>query len=58
MITCKWSLFFRINALFYSIKINNKVTQVGMQLIDDKLQSVGLSIKASRKRVLTSIYIK
>lgn len=58
MITCKWSLFFRIIALFYSIKINNKVTQVGMQLIDDKLQSVGLSIKASRKRVLTSIYIK
>lgn len=57
MITCKWSLFFRIIALFYSI-INNKVTQVGMQLIDDKLQSVGLSIKASRKRVLTSIYIK
>lgn len=58
MITCKWSLFFRIIALFYSIKINNKVTQVGMQLIDDKLQSVGLSIKASRKRVLISIYIK
>lgn len=58
MITCKWSLFFRIIALFYSIKINNKVIQVGMQLIDDKLQSVGLSIKASRKRVLTSIYIK
>lgn len=58
MITCKWSLFFRIIALFYSIKINSKVTQVGMQLIDDKLQSVGLSIKASRKRVLTSIYIK
>lgn len=58
MITCKWSLFFRIIALFYSIKISNKVTQVGMQLIDDKLQSVGLSIKASRKRVLTSIYIK
>lgn len=58
MITCKWSLFFRIIALFYSIKINNKVTQVGMQLIGDKLQSVGLSIKASRKRVLTSIYIK
>lgn len=58
MITCKWSLFFRIIALFYSIKIYNKVTQVGMQLIDDKLQSVGLSIKASIKRVLTSIYIK
>lgn len=38
--------------LFYK---NNKMTLVGMQLID--VQSTGLSIRTSRLRVLTSIYL-
>lgn len=40
--------------LFYK---NNKVSLVSMQLIDGKLKWVSLSIKTSRMRVLTSIYL-